>query len=86
MMTRDGCVADDLAEAQRTIEAAGGTFFFYLGDERHGNFERKSSIPDALGLTYRKMDGFGYRRQDRFTEIFHDFGAQSLSISSRGSR
>ena len=43
-----GFQVDDLAETQRRIEAAGGTFFFDLGDERHGNFERKFKDPDGV--------------------------------------
>jgi len=43
-----GIQVDDLAEAQQKIEAAGGKFFFDLGDERHGNFERKFKDPDGV--------------------------------------
>jgi catechol 2,3-dioxygenase-like lactoylglutathione lyase family enzyme len=43
-----GIQVDDLAEAQKKIEAAGGQFFFDLGDERHGNFERKFKDPDGV--------------------------------------
>lgn len=43
-----GFQVDDLAEAQRRIEAAGGTFFFDLGDARKGNFERKFKDPDGV--------------------------------------
>jgi len=43
-----GFQVDDLAETQRRIEAAGGTFFFDLGDERQGNFERKFKDPDGV--------------------------------------
>jgi predicted enzyme related to lactoylglutathione lyase len=43
-----GFQVDDLEETQRRIEAAGGTFFFDLGDERHGNFERKFKDPDGV--------------------------------------
>ena len=43
-----GFQVDDLAEAQRRIEAAGGTFFFDLGDQRKGNFERKFKDPDGI--------------------------------------
>src|SRR5262249_27548568 len=43
-----GFQVDDLAETQRKIEAAGGTFFFDLGNERHGNFERKFKGPDGV--------------------------------------
>jgi len=43
-----GFQVDDLAEAQKRIEQAGGTFFFDLGDERHGNFERKFKDPDGV--------------------------------------
>ena len=43
-----GIQVDDLADAQNKIEAAGGKFFFDLGDERHGNFERKFKDPDGV--------------------------------------
>jgi len=43
-----GFQVDELAETQRRIEAAGGTFFFDLGDERKGNFERKFKDPDGV--------------------------------------
>ena len=43
-----GFQVDDLAETQARIEAAGGTFFFDLGDERQGNFERKFKDPDGV--------------------------------------
>ena len=43
-----GFQVEDLAEAQRRIERAGGKFFFDLGDERHGNFERKFKDPDGV--------------------------------------
>jgi len=43
-----GFQVDDLADTQRRIEEAGGAFFFDLGDERHGNFERKFKDPDGV--------------------------------------
>ena len=43
-----GFQVDDLAETQKKIEANGGKFFFDLGDERHGNFERKFKDPDGV--------------------------------------
>jgi catechol 2,3-dioxygenase-like lactoylglutathione lyase family enzyme len=43
-----GIQVDDLAETQKKIEANGGRFFFDLGDERHGNFERKFKDPDGV--------------------------------------
>jgi predicted enzyme related to lactoylglutathione lyase len=44
-----GFQVDDLAEAQRRIEAAGGTFFFDLGDDADKeNFERKFKDPDGI--------------------------------------
>src|SRR5215475_14185225 len=41
-----GFQVDDLSETQERIEKYGGKFFFDLGDERHGNFERKFKDPD----------------------------------------
>jgi len=43
-----GIQVDDLKETQKAIEDAGGTFFFDLGDERLGNFERKFKDPDGV--------------------------------------
>ena len=43
-----GFQVEDMAETQKRIEAAGGKFFFDLGDERHGNFERKFKDPDGV--------------------------------------
>ena len=43
-----GFQVDDLAETQKRIEANGGKFFFDLGNERHGNFERKFKDPDGV--------------------------------------
>jgi predicted enzyme related to lactoylglutathione lyase len=43
-----GFQVDDLAETQKRIEANGGKFFFDLGEERHGNFERKFKDPDGV--------------------------------------
>jgi predicted enzyme related to lactoylglutathione lyase len=43
-----GFQVDDLAETQKRIESHGGKFFFDLGDERHGNFERKFKDPDGV--------------------------------------
>ena len=43
-----GFQVDDLAETEKRIEAHGGKFFFDLGDERHGNFERKFKDPDGV--------------------------------------
>jgi len=43
-----GFLVEDLAEAQQKIEAAGGTFFFDLGnDQEKKNFERKFKDPDG---------------------------------------
>jgi len=43
-----GIQVEDLVETQKRIEAAGGKFFFDLGDERTGNFERKFKDPDGV--------------------------------------
>jgi catechol 2,3-dioxygenase-like lactoylglutathione lyase family enzyme len=44
-----GFVVDDLVEAQKRIEAAGGEFFFQLGEgEDKENFERKFKDPDGI--------------------------------------
>lgn len=44
-----GFQVDDLTEAQKRIEAAGGKFFFDLGnDAEKENFERKFKDPDGV--------------------------------------
>jgi predicted enzyme related to lactoylglutathione lyase len=43
-----GIQVDDLDETRKKIEEAGGKFFFDLGDERHGNFEKKFKDPDGV--------------------------------------
>ena len=44
-----GFQVDDLAETQKRIEAAGGKFFFDLGNEAEKeNFERKFKDPDGV--------------------------------------
>ena len=43
-----GFQVDDLAETQKRIEAAGGRFFFDLGDAEKENFERKFKDPDGV--------------------------------------
>src|SRR6267378_3672880 len=54
-----GFQVDDLAETQRRIEAAGGKFFFDLGDERKGNFERKFKDPDGVVFDISKNGWIG---------------------------
>jgi catechol 2,3-dioxygenase-like lactoylglutathione lyase family enzyme len=43
-----GIQVDDIDAARELIESAGGTFYFDLGDERKGNFERKFKDPDGI--------------------------------------
>ena len=44
-----GFQVDDIAAVQKRIEAAGGTFFFDLGDNpEKENFERKFKDPDGI--------------------------------------
>lgn len=44
-----GFVVDDLADAQRRIEDAGGTYYFDLGDDPQAvGFERKFRDPDGI--------------------------------------
>ena len=42
-----GIQVDDLVETQKRIEAAGGKFFFDLGDERAATSSASSRIPTA---------------------------------------
>ncbi|HUA52119.1 MAG TPA: VOC family protein [Candidatus Sulfotelmatobacter sp.] len=60
-----GFQVEDLAEAQKQIEAAGGTFFFDLGDDAEKeNFERKFKDPDGIIIDISKKgwSGTGDRR------------------------
>lgn len=55
-----GFQVDDLAEAQRRIEAAGGKFFFDLGhDAERENFERKFKDPDGIIFDISKKGWLG---------------------------
>ncbi len=55
-----GFQVDDLAEAQKRIESAGGTFFFDLGnDEDKENFERKFKDPDGIIFDVSKKGWLG---------------------------
>jgi predicted enzyme related to lactoylglutathione lyase len=54
-----GFQVDDLVDTQKRIEAAGGTFFFDLGDERKGNFERKFKDPDGIIFDISKHGWIG---------------------------
>jgi predicted enzyme related to lactoylglutathione lyase len=58
-----GFQVDDLEEAQKKIEAAGGTFFFDLGkDVEKENFERKFKDPDGVIFDISKKGWQGTRR------------------------
>ena len=55
-----GFQVDDLAAAQKRIEAAGGTFFFDLGnDAEKENFERKFKDPDGIIFDISKKGWLG---------------------------
>lgn len=43
-----GFQVESMKETQALIEKHGGTFFFDLGDERKGNFERKFKDPEGV--------------------------------------
>lgn len=43
-----GIQVEDMAATQALIESAGGSFYFDLGDEKKGNFERKFKDPDGI--------------------------------------
>lgn len=43
-----GVQVEDMAATRALIEGAGGQFYFDLGDEKKGNFERKFKDPDGI--------------------------------------
>ena len=58
-----GFQVDDLAETQKRIEAAGGKFFFDLGnDAEKENFERKFKDPDGVIFDISKKGWQGTKR------------------------
>ena len=58
-----GFQVDDLKDAQKRIEAAGGTFFFDLGDDAEKeNFERKFKDPDGIIFDISKKGWLGTSR------------------------
>jgi catechol 2,3-dioxygenase-like lactoylglutathione lyase family enzyme len=55
-----GFQVEDIAKAQEKIEAAGGTFFFDLGDDQEKeNFERKFKDPDGIIFDISKKGWLG---------------------------
>ena len=55
-----GFQVDDIAEAQKRIEGAGGTFFFDLGhDQEKENFERTFKDPDGIIFDISKKGWLG---------------------------
>ncbi len=55
-----GFQVDDIAETQKRIEAAGGKFFFDLGnDQEKENFERKFKDPDGIIFDVSKKGWLG---------------------------
>jgi predicted enzyme related to lactoylglutathione lyase len=60
-----GFQVDDLAVAQKRIEAHGGQFFFDFGDDHQGNFERKFKDPDGVIFDISKN---GWQGTDSYTK------------------
>jgi predicted enzyme related to lactoylglutathione lyase len=54
-----GFQVEDLAETQRRIESAGGKFYFDMGSERDGNFEKKFKDPDGVMFDISKHGWVG---------------------------
>ena len=54
-----GFQVDDLAETERRIESAGGKFYFDMGSEREGNFEKKFKDPDGVMFDISKHGWVG---------------------------
>ena len=58
-----GFQVDDIGAIQKKIEAAGGTFFFDLGnDQEKVNFERKFKDPDGIIFDVSKSGWLGTHR------------------------
>jgi len=58
-----GFQVDDIAATQQKIEAAGGTFFFDLGnDQEKENFERKFKDPDGIIFDISKKGWLGVEK------------------------
>jgi predicted enzyme related to lactoylglutathione lyase len=68
-----GFQVDDLAETQKRIEANGGHFFFDLGSEREGNFERKFKDPDGVIFDISKH---GWQGTDSYSKGHDDVAAK----------
>lgn len=55
-----GFQVDNIAETQKRVEAAGGQFFFDLGeDQEKENFERKFKDPDGIILDISRKGWLG---------------------------
>jgi catechol 2,3-dioxygenase-like lactoylglutathione lyase family enzyme len=59
-----GFIVDDIAEMQKRIEDAGGTFFFDLGESKDKvNFERKFKDPDGIIFDISERGWLGTEEQ-----------------------
>ena len=54
-----GFIVDDVDEMRKRIEAAGGKFFFTLGDPEKHNFESKFKDPDGVIFDISKKGWLG---------------------------
>jgi catechol 2,3-dioxygenase-like lactoylglutathione lyase family enzyme len=58
-----GFIVDDVAEAHKRVEAAGGKFFMDLGEDvEKENFERKFQDPDGIIIDISRKGWTGARR------------------------
>ena len=61
-----GFIVDDIAETQKRIEDAGGTFFFDLGESKDKvNFERKFKDPEGIIFDISERGWLGTEEQKR---------------------
>ena len=59
-----GFIVEDIAEMQKRIEGAGGTFFFDLGESKDKvNFERKFKDPDGIIFDISERGWLGTEEQ-----------------------
>lgn len=73
-----GFQVESIKETQALIEHTGGRFFFDLGDERKGNFERKFKDPEGIIFDISESGWVGTATRKIKSDVAHAFLDEEL--------
>jgi predicted enzyme related to lactoylglutathione lyase len=76
-----GIQVESMKDTQAAIEANGGKFFFDLGDERKGNFERKFKDPEGIVFDISENGWTG--TESRKLSANHDSNVDETLVDQR---